>query len=50
MPLGGEAGAHAGRERDFAAIRHQGRIAFEDIDELVLLAVAMQQRGIRRLA
>jgi hypothetical protein len=33
-----KARAHAGRQRDFLPVRDQGRFAFQDVNEFVLLA------------
>src|SRR6476619_1479269 len=41
---GGEAGAHARRQHNLAAVGDQSRRAFEHVDELVLLAVQVQKR------
>src|SRR3569833_1802767 len=43
-PGRGKAGAHSGREQDLAAVGDQSRRAFENVDELVLLAVPVQER------
>lgn len=41
-----EARAHARREVDLARVGDERRRAFQNIDELVLLRVSMQQRGL----
>jgi hypothetical protein len=41
--LGRKACAHPWGERDLALVRHQGRVAFKNIDKLILFAVPMKQ-------
>src|SRR6476659_8642774 len=38
-----KSGAHSRRELQFLRVRDQRRLALQDVDELILLAVAMKQ-------